>query len=76
MVAGTAVEDGKKLAGPAGPQGAVGTTGTTGPTGPAASTKKSNGAAKPASKSKPALHPAQAVYKPELQWLLLLVAAY
>lgn len=68
MVAGTAAEEGGKVAGPAGPQGAVGTTGTTGPTGPAASARNTNGAAKPASKSKTALYPiaTQAVYQPEL----------
>lgn len=56
MTAGTALEDNRKVAGPAGPQGAVGTTGTTGPTGPATSVKDTNGTAKPASKSKSALH--------------------
>lgn len=63
MVAGTTVEDARKVAGPARPPGAVGTTGTTGP---AASAKNTNGAAKPASKSETALHPKEAAYKPEL----------
>ena len=61
VVAGTSAVGGKKLAGPAGPQGAVGTTGTTGATGPTTA-KNTNGAAKPASKSKPALHQACLCY--------------
>ena len=59
MVVGTAVEDGKKLSGPAGPQGVTGTSGLTGPTGatgPATAAKhtdtagRANGTAKPSSK--------------------------
>lgn len=48
-----------KLAEPAGPQGAVGTTGTTGTTGAPTPAKNTNGAAKPVSKSKLALHQAR-----------------